>query len=154
MAWRVTVPVLGANPRAIVYPRRSRNILPRSLGYSTASTCLELLFAALPLRPEHREELRAAISPDWPLAIEQADFLRFEQAMGAVQATIDAELAILLTLISDARPNRYHFQLAHLLTKGHVILTTNFDTLIEAAAMELGVSFNCLISDSDYARYL
>src|SRR5664280_1119135 len=89
---------------------------PDPSGIPTASTCLELLFAALPLRPEHREELRAAISPDWPLAIEQADFLRFEQAMGAVQATIDAELAILLTLISDARPNRYHFQLAHLLT--------------------------------------
>jgi hypothetical protein len=66
------------------------------------------------------------------------ELLRFELAMMAlVDSGLDDDLAVLECLARCKVPNRNHRMLAELARSGVVVLTTNFDDLIERAYAEL-----------------
>ena len=60
----------------------------------------------------------------------------------------------LLTLLNAAKPNINHKILAELARQGIIsaIVTTNFDTLIEAAFREAHVKLNVIVTEEDYNR--
>ena len=64
-------------------------------------------------------------------------FLRFELLMKALQdSELDRNLSVLDCLECD-KPNKNHFLLASLVHTGCVVMTTNFDTLVEQAYQQL-----------------
>lgn len=65
------------------------------------------------------------------------DFLRFEELMELIQQEMDPELLLLTVFKLCNTPNLGHRFLANLLLNGHKIMTTNFDSLIEYALLEL-----------------
>ena len=66
------------------------------------------------------------------------EHLRFEVLMAElVQSGLDPELNVLNCLDQCDKPNRNHFILAQLLRSHHIVVTTNFDRLIELAYARL-----------------
>ena len=64
--------------------------------------------------------------------------LRFEVLMSElVQSGLDPKLNVLECLDSCDKPNRNHFILAQLIRSRHIVVTTNFDRLIEVAYARL-----------------
>jgi hypothetical protein len=62
------------------------------------------------------------------------EMLRFESLMyDLAESGLDSQLSVLNCFDKCDRPNRNHFILAHLIRAGHVVITTNFDRLIEIA---------------------
>lgn len=76
-------------------------------------------------------------SCDRELFVAAVPDLRFEAVIGIVQERFDPDLRI-LDLYSGGVPNRNHFCLAELARRGALIITTNFDTLIETAHGDAG----------------
>ena len=120
----------------------------------TARSIMDDILSALPIPREDRSELLASTSSDWPNGLGYFDCLRFEQVMEALEWSIDDSGALLHSMFPPSRPNRYHHQLARLLQAGHLVMTTNFDCLIELACDALGIPYSVLVLDSDYERYL
>ncbi|MFX0061587.1 MAG: tetratricopeptide repeat protein [Candidatus Hermodarchaeota archaeon] len=67
------------------------------------------------------------------------DYLRFEHLMEYLEK-FDPQLQTLDPYAACETPNSNHLFLAHMLTQGHPILTTNFDNLIEYALLNIGVA--------------
>lgn len=63
--------------------------------------------------------------------------LRFEQVLAAVHHWFDRDLHVLDLLDACHAPNDMHCALAAAGVAGHVVLTTNFDSLIEIAAVRM-----------------
>ncbi|NIM15725.1 MAG: tetratricopeptide repeat protein [Candidatus Aminicenantes bacterium] len=82
------------------------------------------------------------------------DFLRFEGIIEILQKHVDAELDILNCFGESHAPNENHYLLANLTLNGHVIMTTNFDQLIELALQEMGKPFEAVLNDGDFASAL
>jgi tetratricopeptide (TPR) repeat protein len=81
------------------------------------------------------------------------DYLRFEAVMGGIDLAVDSDLDI-LHVFSDCRaPNAYHFYLARQLAGGAIILTTNFDNLIEIACLSSGVPYSLIVSEDDLSAF-
>ncbi|MFX0072961.1 MAG: tetratricopeptide repeat protein, partial [Candidatus Hermodarchaeota archaeon] len=72
--------------------------------------------------------------------------LRFEQLVEIVRDRLDPELKIIDYYGQCDKPNLQHFFLAEMLKRGHFVMTTNFDYLIEYAIIELGVPQDEIIS--------
>ncbi|MBD3230788.1 MAG: tetratricopeptide repeat protein, partial [Candidatus Lokiarchaeota archaeon] len=70
------------------------------------------------------------------LEIEQ---LRFEQLVEIIRDRLDPGLKIIDYYGLCDKPNIQHFFLAEMLKKGHFVMTTNFDFLIEYALIQSGV---------------
>ena len=66
--------------------------------------------------------------------------LRFEQLVEILRDTLDPELKIIDYYAQCNRPNLQHFFLADMIKKGHFVMTTNFDFLIEYALLQSGIS--------------
>ena len=82
--------------------------------------------------------------------------LRFEQLIGIIQDGFDKELAIINYYDQCDKPNLQHFYLAEMIIKGHFVMTTNFDYLIEFALLELGVpkeEIKIIITKEDFEKY-
>ena len=58
--------------------------------------------------------------------------LRFELVLEIVQSCFDESLSV-LDIFTNATPNENHWLLHELARKGALIITTNFDNLIEIA---------------------
>ncbi|MFX1237515.1 MAG: tetratricopeptide repeat protein [Promethearchaeota archaeon] len=67
------------------------------------------------------------------------DGLRFEQVVEIVRENFDKGLKIIDYYEQCVSSNQQHFFLVEMLKKGHFVMTTNFDFLIECALMESGV---------------
>ena len=68
------------------------------------------------------------------------DFLRFEALMGIIQR-FNPELQVLNIYTKYQTPNLNHYFLAEMVLKGHNVLTTNFDSLIEYTLLESDYTF-------------
>ncbi len=103
------------------------------------------------------------IDPDWAVSIldlpetelrRPGEFLRFETLMGSlVQSELDSELHVLDCLDDCTHPNAHHFLLAALIRRGAVVMTTNFDRLIEIAYATLfdgQPALRVVCSDGDF----
>jgi hypothetical protein len=86
--------------------------------------------------------------------VRPGEFLRFEVLMaGLVDSGLDVELRVLDCLAASDKPNANHFALASLIHAGCVVMTTNFDTLIEQAYAALafdGGPLRVIYRDEDF----
>ena len=82
--------------------------------------------------------------------------LRFEGVVGILQDTLDEELKIIGYYSECTTPNIQHFFIADMIKKGHFVMTTNFDFLIEYALQQSGVPDNEIIpviSKKDFGKF-
>jgi len=82
--------------------------------------------------------------------------LRFEQLVEIVRNWLDTELKIIDYYGQCDKPNLQHFYLAEMIKKGHFVMTTNFDFLIEHALLDSGVSKKDIIpviTKEDFQNY-
>ena len=84
----------------------------------------------------------------------KGDFLRFEAIMGCIKLAIDPELQLLRVYGECAIPNSYHFFLAEQLKQGVIVLTTNFDNLIEIACRTRGIDYSLVVSDEQLNAFI
>lgn len=79
--------------------------------------------------------------------------LRFEQLLEIIRNNLDGELKIIDYYSQCDKPNIIHFFLAEMIKKGHFVLTTNFDFLLEHALLQSNVpkdEIKCVITKTDY----
>ncbi|MFX1238613.1 MAG: tetratricopeptide repeat protein [Promethearchaeota archaeon] len=82
--------------------------------------------------------------------------LRFEQLVEIVRDNLDPELKIIDYYGQCDTPNLQHFFLAGMIKKGHFVMTTNFDFLIEYALLQSGVpkeEITPVITRQDFETY-
>ena len=65
--------------------------------------------------------------------------LGFETLLAIIQDQFDPDLKIIDYYELCDKPNILHYFLAEMINKGNIVLTTNFDFLIESALMELNI---------------
>ena len=65
--------------------------------------------------------------------------LRFEALVEIIREKLDDELRIIDFYGLCDKPNTQHLFLADMINKGHFVITTNFDFLIEHALQQLGI---------------
>ncbi|MBN1216782.1 MAG: tetratricopeptide repeat protein [Candidatus Lokiarchaeota archaeon] len=83
--------------------------------------------------------------------------LRFEQLVEIMRKTIDKDLKIIDFYGECKSSNLQHIFLADMIKKGHFVLTTNFDSLIENALQQLGVPNDEIlpvITKTDFKKYI
>ncbi|MHA1932809.1 MAG: tetratricopeptide repeat protein, partial [Promethearchaeota archaeon] len=66
--------------------------------------------------------------------------LRFETLLAIIQDQFDPDLKIIDYYELCDKPNIQHYFLAEMINKGNIVLTTNFDLLIESALIELNTA--------------
>ncbi|MFX1399440.1 MAG: tetratricopeptide repeat protein [Promethearchaeota archaeon] len=82
--------------------------------------------------------------------------LRFEQVVEIERDQLDHELKIIDYYGECEHPNSQHYFLAEILEKGHFVITTNFDHLIELALLDVlnlkvpNDDIACVITEEDY----
>lgn len=83
----------------------------------------------------------------------RGNYIRFELLIESIKKTIDSELCILDFIQTGASFNINHVAIALLIEKGVTVFTTNFDTMIEAAASYLGIPLRPVISKNDFLHF-
>ncbi|MFX1537161.1 MAG: tetratricopeptide repeat protein, partial [Promethearchaeota archaeon] len=104
-------------------------------GYQFTRALLERI-----IPQEEHTNILALMDPEREGMRDSGDFLRFEQLMEYLQYSIDPHLGVLNNYAKCKSPNQNHLFLAQMLLQNHVVLTTNFDSLIEHALLKLGAS--------------
>ncbi len=82
--------------------------------------------------------------------------LRFEQLVEIVRDLLDKELKIIDYYGQCDKPNLQHYFLAEMIKKGHFVMTTNFDFLIEHALLYLEVpkeEIKVIITRKNFQKY-
>ncbi len=82
--------------------------------------------------------------------------LRFEALVETLRDVYDPDLRLLDYFGQCNRPNLHHVFLAEMLRKGHFVVTTNFDFLIEYALLQAGVdpqNVIPVITKDDFLRF-
>lgn len=85
------------------------------------------------------EIIRYACDPNEIKNILELEDLRFESLIEIIQNLFDKELKVIDYYAQCDKPNIIHFFLADSIIKGNIILTTNFDLLIEQALIQLNI---------------
>ncbi len=67
------------------------------------------------------------------------DGLRFEQLVEIFMDLLDNDLHCIDYFSECSHPNSIHFFLAKMIQKGHFVITTNFDSLIEHSLVKIGI---------------
>lgn len=86
----------------------------------------------------------------------ELDDLKYEVLLEIVREQIDPDLKVLDYYGLCNKPNIHHFFFADAIKKGNIIITTNFDSLIEYALLQLNVSkedITTLITRNDYGKF-
>jgi tetratricopeptide (TPR) repeat protein len=92
---------------------------------------------------------------EFRVKVQRIDRIRFEQFLDELQSTIDPELELLNFLEHVIAPNLIHYFIAELLLRDQLVLTTNFDYLIEIALKELNPKLDkvqLIITPDDYDK--
>lgn len=102
--------------------------------------------------------LQACIPPEDLLAISNLEGLRYELIVEAVENNADKDLKFLDYLDLAKNPNLLHMFLAQTIDRGHHVITTNFDYLIEQALLKIVPPENygnihVIITRDDFLKY-
>lgn len=90
------------------------------------------------------------------LSLKTLSGLRFELLVDIIRQIIDPELSIIDYFSVCDKPNIYHLYLAEMIKKGHFVITTNFDYLLELALLQSDVPKRDIIpviTRSDYENF-
>lgn len=83
----------------------------------------------------------------------EGDFLRFESVLSCIRLTIDPDLELLRLYSDCVLPNAYHHFLAGQLEQGAILLTTNFDNLLEHTCRARNIHYTLLASDEELSAF-
>ena len=86
----------------------------------------------------------------------QIEELRFEALIELVRDQFDKDLKIIDYYGQCDKPNLQHYFLAQMIKKGHFVMTTNFDFLIEYALLQSNIpkeDIICIITKTDFINY-
>ncbi|MFX0093070.1 MAG: tetratricopeptide repeat protein [Candidatus Hodarchaeota archaeon] len=117
-------------------------------GYQFTRAVLERM-----IPEEERAQVLELMNPEREGMKDPGDFLRFEKLMGYLQKWFDSQLNVLDGYADCKTVNPNHLALALLLVQGCPVFTTNFDSLIEQALIELKIPHKCIwpvISKEDW----
>ncbi|MBN2152243.1 MAG: tetratricopeptide repeat protein, partial [Candidatus Lokiarchaeota archaeon] len=82
--------------------------------------------------------------------------LRYEEVVERIRDVVDHDLNIIDYFSLCDKPNAQHFFLAAMMKKGHYVMTTNFDFLVEQALLASGVARDDVvpvITRQDFEHY-
>ena len=82
-----------------------------------------------------------------------SDFVRFESLMELVQSRVDPTLSILDYLTKPFDPSYGHRVVAELMVRGHYVLTTNFDNLLECACDSIEYAVSPVINQQEFLQF-
>jgi len=88
--------------------------------------------------------------------VKKLDQLRFEALVEIIRDRLDPDLKIIDFYGLCDKPNIQHFFLAEMIKKGHFVMTTNFDFLIEQALLQSNVSkddIKVVITKADFEKF-
>lgn len=80
-------------------------------------------------------------------------FLRFETVMASIAMLLDPGYNILQIFSKCMKPNRYHNFLAQQLSSGAIVMTTNFDNLIEIECRKLSIPYDLIVDEEDIVSF-
>ena len=83
--------------------------------------------------------IQFACDKDEIAKISKLEELRFESLVEILRDNIDEDLKLIDFYGECDKPNLQHFFLASMILKGHFVMTTNFDFLIELALLQMNV---------------
>ncbi|MFX1450772.1 MAG: tetratricopeptide repeat protein [Promethearchaeota archaeon] len=89
-------------------------------------------------------------------AILEVKDLRFEQLVEIIRDRLDRKLKIIDYYELCDKPNFQHFFLTEMIKKGHFVMTTNFDCLIELAMIQSGIpkkKITPIITKKDFQKF-
>ncbi|MBD3350408.1 MAG: tetratricopeptide repeat protein [Candidatus Lokiarchaeota archaeon] len=87
------------------------------------------------------------------LSDESINNMQFESILQIFQEIIDPELKIMEYYGKAKSPNVIHHFLVDMMLKGHIVMTTNFDYLIEYALIEADNNAEAVITKDDYLNH-
>lgn len=90
------------------------------------------------------------------LKLVESGELRFEALVEIIRDRLDPELKIIDYYGQCDKPNLQHFFLAEMIKKGHFVMTTNFDFLIEYALLQSNIPNDeviPVITKKDFKKY-
>ena len=79
------------------------------------------------------DEIKGSEADIFVKPAQEKTFLRLETVLEAIRQNIPCMLPLLFNKFDSLKPNSNHYILASALSKGHHIITTNWDSLIEKA---------------------
>ncbi|MEM8557411.1 MAG: SIR2 family protein [Bacteroidota bacterium] len=114
---------------------------------------MKVVIDALAPDQKTRELLTHYCSNDRAAMLGPGQFIRFETLMSEVYPE-GTEPTALLHLGNVVQPNSNHFALADLASRGAVLITTNFDLLVEYAFDALDVEWRCAIDSKEFDLFV
>lgn len=112
---------------------------------------MKAVIRGLSASPRVEDCLMKALRPKTEETVLTNNYLRMEYLLEMIYGS-HSPAAIRLLEKADA-PNLLHFCLAKMANAGAVIMTTNFDMLLEKACALLGYKYQVLISPEDFESY-
>lgn len=89
-------------------------------------------------------------------SLSKIEGLRFEILLEIIRNQVDNDLKIIEYIEQCNKPNIIHFFLAEMINKGHTVITTNFDNLIEHALIQSNNGkdhISSVITEKDYREF-
>jgi NAD-dependent SIR2 family protein deacetylase len=117
-----------------------------------AGKLIKSIISAISTSEETREELFNLSRPDRDDRLGIYDYIRFEKLLSILQKSTDNNLEILKCYGQCESPNTNHYFIANLIIQGNIVITTNFDHLIELALCDLGHIPSTVYSDEAFAN--
>jgi tetratricopeptide (TPR) repeat protein len=145
--------VLDRPPCSIAYLAGAGVSIPPPSALPGAPALISALVEALTSDPSLRASIEARTFNAGSAKRFTGDFLRFEAVIGCIKLAIDSGVRILSVYSACTEPNPYHFYLAEQLARGAMVLTTNFDNLIEIACQARSIEYSLVVSNQDLTAF-
>lgn len=119
----------------------------------TGYTIVEEIFKHLSPSIHYRGKLLELANSGRKYKKNPHDYIRFELLFEVIRMYADEKLNVLKFIDSYETPNILHFSLAEKAINNCIVITTNFDCLIEKAIIKLGFEPISICSDSDFRSW-
>jgi len=122
-------------------------------GFPVAGALISRLLRAVAPGEESLNTLTKLADAGRPDKRNPGDYIRFEQLLDIIQLLADRGLSLLEFIDLFDRPNALHYHLAEKAMAGDVVITTNFDGLIEESIRRLGGQPLSICTTSDFENW-
>jgi tetratricopeptide (TPR) repeat protein len=122
-------------------------------GFPVAGALISRLLRAVAPDEESLSTLTKLADAGRPDKRNPGDYIRFEQLLDIIQLLADRGLYLLEFIDIFDRPNALHYLLAEKAMAGDVVITTNFDGLIEESIRRLGGQPLSICTTSDFENW-
>jgi len=141
------------NPPETAYLAGAGISIPPPPALPGATAFIEALVGEITGDPEQRRAILDHTLDGGSNTRFRGDFLRFEAVVSCIKFAVDPDMELLRIYSGCGAPNHYHHHLAQQLGRGAVVLTTNFDNLIEIACRTVGVDYSLVVTENELAAF-